>query len=336
MLWQLSTADPQSLSHESRHAGIFEIFTQYDSQALEYTGSLVSRSFLSEVARERSKVDWETLISHDIARGNYLEAVRKAAIWLRHIVREAQHYMRSCAKDWKYKDDIPLEVTKSQDHQLVILRTWYGQIFYKLLQIPKQLQRDSVRAAIAQITMLYHSTYLNLVACLSPNETTVYDGCMDSFEATVAAGEEMLSCANIANRKFTIESPLVEHVYFVGMKCRDRALRTRAIALLRRCRREGVWEGQPMAAVAEAAMEIEEAWTRDFMSLGLHPLSVDEVDLNTSNNGGYEAAFIPEECRIHSLSFEWDKKNRILNIFHVECSRCIGGNWLRESRVVRY
>lgn len=336
MLSNLTMVDPSCLSQESLYSDIIEFFTQSESQGLNYVGSLPSTPFLAEIARQRISMDWQTPISSDINRGNYLDAARKAGISLRHIVRDTQHYMRAYAKDWKYEPDLPKHIMDGQERHLHILKTWEDQIYSKLLQIPQPLQRAEVRAAIAQLGMQYHCTYIWLATCLSPNETTDYDNCLPNFQAILVAAEDMLSCPNIASRKFTIESPMIEHVYFVGMKCRDHALRTRAISLLRRCGREGVWEGQAMAAVAETAMQIEEAWTRDFVALGLHPFSVNEADLNTFDDSGYEAAYIPEECRIHSLSFEWDKKNHTLKIFDVECSRLVGGHWIREAAVVRY
>ena len=146
----------------------------------------------------------------------------------------------------------------------------------------------------------------------------------------------MLSCNHIANRKFTLESPMVEHVYLVGIKCRDHTLRSKAISLLRRCGREGVWDGPAFAAAAETAMQIEEAWTREFVELGLYPFSVDEIAWTAFDDDGYEAPYIPEECRMHSLSIHWDKAARTVNLFHIECSRLVGGHWISDSRHVKY
>lgn len=336
MLSDLAIVDPSCLSQDSPFSDIIELFTQYESQGLTYVGSLASTPFLAGIARQRSSVDWQKPVSNDINCGNYIEAARKAGISLRHIVRDAQHFMRAHAQDWKYEVKLPAHITDGQEHHLLIFNRWDDQIHSKLLQIPKPLQRAEVRAAIAQLSMQYHSTYIRLATCLSPNETTDYDNCLPFFQAILAAAEDMFSCPSVASRKFTIESPMVEHVYFVGVKCRDHALRTRAISILRRCGREGVWDGPAFAAAAEAAMRIEEAWTRDFVALGMHPLSVNEMDLNGLDDTGYEAAYIPEECRIHGLSIDLDKKNRELRIFDVECSRLVGGHWIREKTVVKY
>jgi len=84
---------------------------------------------------------------------------------------------------------------------------------------------------------------------------------------------------------FSMELGVIHPLFFIAWKCRDWKLRRRAIAELRKCGKEGVWEGPIMAVVAERIAQIEEQ--------GLEP-----------------GAMVPEAFRIHDLrkGVEYDER----------------------------
>jgi len=329
LISQLPAMDRTSLSQESAFSDLIELFTSYDSQALNSVGSLESTTYLAEISRQRGTIDWENLITQDIARGDLLEGIHKAATSLRHLVRESQHFMRCCAGNMRYEIDIPWEVTYGQQQQLAFFDSWHTRILSLLESVPKEDQTENFVAGLAPLVMQYHTTYLRLASCLSPNEI-IYDDYSPSFMAIVSAAQDKLACKNLVRPKFTIESPIVEYIYIVALKCRNHEIRSRAIQAMRCCGGEGLWDGLAMAAVSETAMEVEEAWARDWYAVGLNSLSASE----SFDSSEGQVSYIPEECRIHTLSFDWDKKNRVLNIFDIR--RMIDGNFLQETRVVKY
>jgi hypothetical protein len=52
---------------------------------------------------------------------------------------------------------------------------------------------------------------------------------------------------------------VIQPLYFTTLKCRNRDTRYRAIELFRKCGKEGVWEGNVMARVAEYVVDQEES-----------------------------------------------------------------------------
>lgn len=332
LISQLSSEAQRPLSQQPYFSEILELFTRYDSQALNYAGSLESTSCLATVSLERSSTDWPSLIRSDLTAGRTSEAIQKAATSLRHIVRNAQHYMRSYAKHYKYEICQPLHITEARDFHLSLIENWYSEVYPMVNSFPSIQQEGALLSALASLRMSYHSIRINLLTCLEPCETA-YDEYTSDFEAIIYAAEEIICCRK-TKHKFTIESIMIEHVYYTAMKCRDHLLRNRTIAFLRDCEREGVWDGQALAAVAKTAMEIEENWTTEMLVAGL--LCVSESDLDSSKDTGTRKLFIPEECRIRSLTFNWDKKERTLNIFEIERSYFVDGQWATTSRVVKY
>ncbi|KAK5695617.1 hypothetical protein LTR17_024544 [Elasticomyces elasticus] len=91
------------------------------------------------------------------------------------------------------------------------------------------------------------------------------DNFMADFEAGVTLGEEIQrNAAAIEQRRtnqpsFLFDMELVSPLYYIAIKCRDPNIRRRAIALLRQTRRrEGLWDSNMAAAIAERIAALEE------------------------------------------------------------------------------
>jgi len=93
--------------------------------------------------------------------------------------------------------------------------------------------------------------------------------------------------------KFSIESGVIVPLWAVGNKCRNKAIRQRAIAvLLNYPRREGIWDSRLAGNIVQCKMDYEEE----------HRMG-DEI---------------PGWARIRSMSFELDHKRRAASL---ECQQ---------------
>jgi hypothetical protein len=57
---------------------------------------------------------------------------------------------------------------------------------------------------------------------------------------------------------FSMDLGLIHPLFFIAAKCRDWNLRRRAVALLRKAGKEGVWEGPIVAVLVQKIMKLEE------------------------------------------------------------------------------
>ena len=103
--------------------------------------------------------------------------------------------------------------------------------------------------------------------CTTPEETT-NDDSMEDFETTVSLAEAIQSVTGTPEQRrahnsssFLFDMEIVSPLYYVATKCRHPQIRRRAIAVLKRThRREGLWDSDMAAAIAERQMEIEEKY----------------------------------------------------------------------------
>ena len=105
-----------------------------------------------------------------------------------------------------------------------------------------------------------------LKMCIDCKPETTYDMFVTDFENIVSRVETLFQSLALMDAKpldqehteFSMELGLVHPLFFVAVKCRDWNLRRRAIALLRKAGKEGVWEGPIMAVLAQRIMRLEE------------------------------------------------------------------------------
>ena len=104
-----------------------------------------------------------------------------------------------------------------------------------------------------------------LVNCTSRAESAS-DAFIPEYETAVSLAEMMQDTAGTREQRSTFPSTflfdmeVVSPLYLIGIKCRHPQIRRRAIAHLRSSvRREGLWDSNMAAAIAERTMLIEEA-----------------------------------------------------------------------------
>ncbi|KAF2722659.1 hypothetical protein K431DRAFT_283797 [Polychaeton citri CBS 116435] len=143
------------------------------------------------------------------------------------------------------------------------LYRWRSVFETYLARTAYQLTPDDIYAAnVLEIHRLVAMTWLCVVT--SPEEI-MHDTFNREFETIVSLAEQMLSVASSRQQapkhasSFLFDMEMVSPLYWVGIKCRHPRTRRRAIAVLRSVhRREGLWDSNMAAAVAQRCMELEE------------------------------------------------------------------------------
>jgi hypothetical protein len=95
---------------------------------------------------------------------------------------------------------------------------------------------------------------------------TCYDTFRGEFDDMITRVEKLFGSLALVDARpldvetvdFSMELGLIHPLFFMAAKCRDWNLRRRAVALLRKAGKEGVWEGPIMAVLATKIMRLEE------------------------------------------------------------------------------
>ncbi|OCL10853.1 hypothetical protein AOQ84DRAFT_438081 [Glonium stellatum] len=228
------------------------------------------------------------------------------------VLRRAHHFLRTTAEPLKYTDDIPSVAFQERELHLADLESWY-QAF--------KSQRTYIKTPenIANLLVAYHSTRIKLLVCLGPFEIA-YDACSTNFRAIVEAADCILasrlpSCLSGDTKYFTLEASIIEPLYFTSLKCRHPQLRRRALSLLHRSGKEGVWDGSVMAEIADFIISIEDGGTDDSQYIS------DEL-------------CVEESKRVHGTAVQID---RVAKTVDVKCSlRSESGVWRFRSAVLTW
>ncbi|ETN36548.1 uncharacterized protein HMPREF1541_08826 [Cyphellophora europaea CBS 101466] len=163
------------------------------------------------------------------------------------------------------KPDAPLRLAPSEEKSLLGLR----------LQI---------RIAIIMLQM-----------SIDHKPETSYDAFKPDFDDMVTRVERLFASLALVDAKpldvesvdFTMELGLIHPLFFIATKCRDWNIRRRAVALLRKAGKEGVWEGPIMAVLAQKVMRLEE-------------------------QGIARGTMVPERNRFHDIKKNVDYDNRLV------------------------
>lgn len=104
------------------------------------------------------------------------------------------------------------------------------------------------------------------MSTLGAEDETIFDRYTDIFSKMLDLAEKYLKgntkYSNVPNApKFCLDMGLIMTVWSVGTKCRDHAIRQRAISLLLDYpRREGIWDSTLAGRIIQAMMGLEEAF----------------------------------------------------------------------------
>jgi hypothetical protein len=245
---------------------LIETFKRLDLQAALYLGSHQIKSVSLEV-------DHGSSISIPEYCEKPFRSPEEARQALMDIVLSAAHFMRLTAEPLKYLD---LESTDARQRYALNLRDTYIQELHgwrRSLEIymssqPSEQQMVE-REQILKCSISYAQTMTALSVCLAPDETE-YDACFPLFLDILQNAEDILLLtaaphsqkARLPNKitpPFDLEVSIVQPLYFTALKCRVSDARDRAIALMYRTGKEGVWDGALMARIAEHVVRLEES-----------------------------------------------------------------------------
>ena len=134
--------------------------------------------------------------------------------------------------------------------------------------MPSHFRRECLALRLRQRYLhIYIST------CLGTAGDTLYDDFQPQFVDIVFCADAILRMRGDVAALWTIETTVIEPLYFTTLKCREPQTRETALALLRSSGQEGVWDGRVMARIAERVISLE----NELSGQGAWPARVCEV-----------------------------------------------------------
>lgn len=184
---------------------------------------------------------------------------------------------------------LPQNLAEHVSHITNLLDSWSNkfELFVAINSIRFKPQ-DHTGATILRIshltTWIFNRTYYNMFQ-------TSYDEYTPQFlhivELATAVIEFSVGKNSHGGMRVAFDIGIIQPLHFLALRCRDRSIRRRAIALLEKSGREGVWDGMSMAAIVRFVMQKEEEDLPGF-----------EEDQNASSE-------IAEEKRLHRIWLEF-------------------------------
>lgn len=180
-----------------------------------------------------------------------------------HIMNLSTRFIRH-TKELRYTNGITAADILHYSKLLACLSDWKRTLdTYLTTQTPTPHLAEA--AATLEIHQLAALTWLNRSLT---NRESATDADIPLYERAVCLAESLqqsttpqttLTKSQHQPSTFLFDMEFVSPLYLCAMKCRQPLIRRRAIAALRRCtRREGLWDSQKAAAIAERIAEVEE------------------------------------------------------------------------------
>lgn len=178
-----------------------------------------------------------------------------------HVSNLSIRFMRT-VRFKRYDNSSTTEDRVNHQKHVASLEAWRD-IFDNYLEAQGQVLADLEAAKVLEIHRIVGLAWLK--RCMDPEETAT-DKDMAEFEIAINMAETLQQPADTPTKNaqpstcFLFDMEVIAPLYLIATKCRHPQLRRRAIALLRATvRREGLWDSQETAAIAERIMEHEEA-----------------------------------------------------------------------------
>lgn len=205
--------------------------------------------------------DWDYPVEPQDAVPRKFTSLKDARDSLVHLMNISLRFIRYM-KYRKYEGlALPDDISRKETLQRHVI-IWQS-TFDALLINSALSAKDRDAAKVLRIHQLVVLIWLG--ACIHGDESSI-DAHMADFETAVSLGEAIQTHAGTQEQRqtypttFLFDMEIVSPLYYVAGKCRHPQLRRRAIALLRQTvRREGLWDSNMAAAIAERLMTIEEA-----------------------------------------------------------------------------
>jgi hypothetical protein len=238
------------------------------------------------------------------------------------LMNELLIFQRTIADDYGYRvvGNVPLEVFAQQQ----ALCEFFSKLEREANHLSTRYETDvgadelSVKRQALLLVVRYSLLLTTALCCLNAEESA-FDNQFERFATIVRCVTELLDChasasASTQGPSFSLGTSIIPSLYWTIKKCRSGHLRRRALHLLRRCPREGVWIPKIQARIAERVIEIEEAL-------------VPTREATASDRELVGCEDIPEVFRIHSVDLTPDKENRLIMMTYQRRLNGLDGEW---------
>jgi hypothetical protein len=316
-LLQQSLPKPYSMSSTKSSPSdvqneLFSIFSLLDLEASIYQG--IRKPYLYRADIEFG--DNGSQLEHGLQR---LESLYKM---FRTLMSELLIFQRTLADEYRYRTvgNVPLEVFAQQQALCSKYLEWEHKANHLRNQCVTDTGSDELSVKRRALLLgVHYSLLLTIALCCLNAEETAFDNQFERFDNIVRCATELLkhhARANVSAQESSLSlgTWIIPALYWTVKKCRSGQLRRRAVELLRRCPREGVWIAEIQARVAERVIEIEEAF-----------VSTREASGSNSELSDWES--IPEAFRIHSVDVTPDKENRLIMMTYQRRLNGLDGEW---------
>ena len=256
------------------------VFARYDIQACTF----------SKPKAEALNVNLPAIPPNEVG----LTEVRR---YLDNLLIAIYQLVRSDLSMFRYwtADEVSPAWLEKRDDALNTFQSWLAVLEKSIPSDAVTLRNHGITASKSILGLLLQVkvAMIMLRTCIDCGPETTFDQFIPQFEEMVTRVEDMTRILGLEAGEpldketvpFSMELGVIHPLFFIAWKCRDWQLRRRAITELRKCGKEGVWEGPIMAVVAERIAQIEEQ--------SLNP-----------------GTFVPEGSRIHDLrkGVEYDER----------------------------
>lgn len=168
---------------------------------------------------------------------------------------------------WK-RAEVPADWLQKRDQALETFQGWLDVLDKSIPSDAVTLRNHGILASksILGLILQIKVAMIMLRTCIDCGPEVTFDQFTPDFEEIVSRVENLTRILGLKEGEplgretvpFTMELGVIHPLFFVAWKCRDRQLRRRAMAELRKCGKEGAWEGPIMAVVVAKIAEIEE------------------------------------------------------------------------------
>jgi hypothetical protein len=188
------------------------------------------------------------------------------------------------------------EDISSRKHVLKQKLSDFGTALHGFMELHKESERSIIAMQIEHIQLSI------LVANCRNTHETAYDDHIEMFRKAVELAEIYMNSAprgsdSQPKRAFALEPGVLPTAFLVAEKCRNPAVRQRAIKLMREgCAHEAMWDGRPYATFMQRLAEIE----------GERPSFVNACEALDDLNDALTLPTCLEEQRFSSVVFTGD------------------------------
>jgi hypothetical protein len=255
-----------------------------------------------------------------------ISCLAEASHSLNVVMNLVYRFTRLTADEFRYRSigGIPLIVIGEQQFLLSRLFRWgcaFDSYLYNSWTVSASLsQQQRHQISLLQI---HHKVCTSVLSCSLHAEETAYDAFNSVFARIVSlAGTVNTSITSLETASgrlqqtldvsFSLETGIIQPLYWTAIKCRNGRTRRRAISLLRACPQEGVWVGAIQALAAERVIEIEEDGS---------------LNGRMTSDGVKSSEDIPEWVRIHSVGMTLDRIGRTIEMAYQQRLNGSDGEW---------